>query len=126
MRRKETYQSDDGRYVEVFTKVGEVEYQQEEGDDETSDFSKDEKIYVGVIHIPVGPSLKEIKFEIADVKTLEDAFDKFIKLAQPAAEQFYKLLQEKMTQSQSQIITGVDPSVLQQLDEQQKQGKIIV
>jgi len=123
MREKKIYQSDDGRYIEVFSKVGEVDFQQEKCE-EVPEFSNDEKIYVGLIQIPVGPSLKEIKFEIAGVKTLEEAFDKFIGLAQPAAEQFYKMLQEKM--AQSQLVTSADPSILKKLDEQQQKGKIII
>jgi hypothetical protein len=124
MRKKEIYQSDDGRYIEVFTKTGEVDFQQEK-DEEIPEFPGNETIYVGVIHIPVGPSLKELKFEIANVKTVEEAFGKFIELAQPAAEQFYQMLQEKM--AQSQLVTSADPSILKQLDEQQqKKGKIII
>ena len=49
LRHKEIYQSDDGRYLEVFTKVGELpEVETEEDNEEKREFSPAEKIFVGV------------------------------------------------------------------------------
>ena len=128
LRRKEIYQSDDGRYVEMFTKVAEVEEtKNEENETETEgneEYSPVEKIFVGVAHIPVGQQVKEIKFEIPDATTIEEAFDKYHDLAYGAAQEFMKMLQESMMKNQSKIITA-DSGALQEIDQlvQQQGGK---
>ena len=122
-RHKKTYQSDDGRYIEVFTKAGELqEIEVEKGENEKNEeYSPAEKIFIGVAHIPVGPQMKEIKFEIADASTIEDAFSKYHDLAYAAAEEFMKMLQESIIKNQSKIVTAGsgDLQALDQISQQQ-------
>jgi len=127
LRCKETYQSDDGRYVEVFTKINEIEETKEPSEnksDEKTEYSSAEKVFVGVAHIPVGPQVKEIKFEIPEATTVEEAFEMYHDIAYGAAQEFMKMLQENMEQQRQKIVTA--PAVsLQEIDNltQQNDGK---
>jgi len=124
LRRKEIYQSDDGRYVEVFTKIneiGETKEPGEVGDNEQPEYSPAEQVFVGVAHIPVGPTVKEIKFEIPEATTIEDAFDKYHDIAYGAAQEFMKMLQENMSKQQSKIVTA-DATALAGIDQLSKQN----
>jgi len=127
LRRKDIYQSDDGRYVEVFTKINEIDETKEPGEEaenETPEYSPAEQVFVGVAHVPVGPSVKEIKFEIPDATTVEEAFEKYHDIAYSAAQEFMKMLQESVTKQQSKIITA-PATAMAEIDQlrQQNDGK---
>ena len=140
LRRKEIFQSDDGRYVEVYTKINEIELvketvqEVEEGETEIEEIEEVEeveeevpapdKIFVGVVHIPIGNQAKEIKFEITDCETIENAFAKFHNVAQLAAEEYMKMLKEQMEKARNPNIITAGPEALQEIEriEQKNDG----
>ena len=125
VRRKEVYQTDDGRHVEVFTRINEIEALP---DTEESQISQEETIFVGSAHIPLGAQSREIKFEIPECKTVDEAFGKYYELAEAAAEEFYKMLQEKMIEHNNKSkIAVAGAGALQELNEmQEEKGKLII
>ena len=127
VRRKEEYQSDDGRQIEVFTKIKEIEAIKD-AVDEDAQFSNAEVVYIGSARIPLGNQAREIKFEIPNCKSIEEAFERYYGLAESAAGEFYRILQEKMEQNNSKIeIAGAN--TLHELDEMEEQttgSKLII
>ena len=108
LRKMEVYQTDDGRRIEAYTYVKDVELVKDSADTngvaETGNFSKEPFVFVGVVHVgtPVGP--KEIKFEITDAKTVEEAFGKYYDFAQNAAESLMKRIEDAQRQMKSGIL----------------------
>ena len=109
VREIKTYQADDGRKVQILSKVDSVKVNGSLA--ANFDINK-EDIFVGSClfnHPAVGP--QQIIFEIKEVKNYLEAFDQFDKFAEPAikeaAENINKQIQEKMKQNppQPQIAT---------------------
>ena len=129
LRRKEIFQSDDGRNVEVFTKISEIELVKEtaeediENEVEENESPAPYKIFVGVVHIPIGNQAKEIKFEIPECKAIEDAFAKFHNVAQSAAEEYVKMLKEQMDKARNPSIVTAGPEALQEIENLEQQNK---
>jgi len=129
LRHKEIYQSDDGRYVEVYTKINDIEETKEPTEEESTvedsnekpEYSTAEKVFVGVAHVPVGPQVKEIKFEIPEATTIEEAFEQYHDIAYGAAQEFMKMLQENMEKQRNKIITA-DAGALQDIDQMTRQN----
>lgn len=106
LREVKLYQSDDGRRIECFEKVKDINYVKnphgiEEGIEEL--INKNIKAFVGVVHLgtPVGP--KEIKFEIPGVTTTEEAFDKFYEFADIAAKEVVQKIEEYQRELENKI-----------------------
>jgi hypothetical protein len=107
LRKLETIKTDDGRIVEDWVKIGEVEIDKNDprGDMSEETFNTDkDHVYVGVVHTftqITGP--KEIKFEI-DEDTLEEAFDKYVEYADRAVQEFQSELEKYIEQQRNQIV----------------------
>ena len=108
LRKMEIYQTDDGRRIEAYSHVKDIELVKDSADTEgvatTEGFSKEPFVFVGVVHVgtPVGP--KEIKFEITNAKTIEEAFLKYYDFAQEAAESLMKRIEDAQRQMKSGIL----------------------
>ena len=123
MREMKVYQTDDGRRIEVFSLRGSVETLPD-ADKASKEFSKQENIYIGVAHIMTEIGPKEIKFEMTDINTVEEAFGKYHETASQAVEEMKERWEEQQREEESQIITA-PASALDALDEQEG-GSIIV
>jgi len=109
IREIKTYQADDGRKVQILSKVNSTKTNGPLA--ANFDTNKDD-IFVGSClfnHQAVGP--QQIVFEIKDVTNYIEAFDKFDEYAEPAikesAENINKQIQERMKENppQPQILT---------------------
>jgi len=123
MRKLDVYQTDDGRRVEVFSICGSVKLDTANDDEDEGQEFSDKTIHVGVVHIPSPAGPQEIKFEIPDVNTPEEAFDKYYEVASLAVEEIKKRWQQKQHEAENQIITA-PAEALRTLDQQE--GRIIV
>jgi hypothetical protein len=103
VRKVEVFQTDDGRKVEVYTKISETASMK---GSEKTEVSKENVIYAGVVHVgtPIGP--KEIKFEIEGAKTLEEALNKYYDFANDAAKKLMEKFEEARKEAENQIVTA--------------------
>ena len=88
LRRIDTYRTDDGRFVEQFTKVNDIPFVKAPNDIDPGDvkFSPEESIFIGVVQIMTRVGPKDLKFEI-DADTIEQAFTKYHEYATRAYEE---------------------------------------
>lgn len=103
-RKLEIVQTDDGRRIEHWIKVGEIEDSFE--DDQELEFLENEmqdEMFVGVIHLlsPMGP--KEIKFEIP-ADNVDDAFGKYKEYAQITFADLRKQAEEQAKAAEQEAI----------------------
>jgi hypothetical protein len=97
-REMKTFQTDDGRRIEVFYKMGEVSKMKSEEDTDIEFI--EEPVYIGVVHIMTDVGPKEIKFEIGDATSVEDAFEKY----QIWAEKSIEEIKARFNEARSRII----------------------
>ena len=92
IRKLSSYQSDDGRKIEEWTKTGIVKDQVEDKVD--FEENKEEIVYVGVLHIftPQGP--KEIKFQMP-VKTIQEGFERYVEFGSLAMKEIEAKINER-------------------------------
>ena len=100
IRRVEDYQSEDGRRVQVYTKVGEVEteFVDDEDVEEHLDISKEQVVYMGVLQLQFATSSRDLPFLIPDATSIADAFNKFNDIAKGVTEDVYEKLREEQNQ----------------------------
>ena len=130
MRVLETYQADDGRRVEVFRKTKTIPFVQKKQNenDEEHEFSDIECVFVGVVHVLTKYGPNEIKFQIPDVTTVEDAFDKYYTYADEAVANLTQKIQEAQEKSRNKIVTA-PASILntfEQDEEEEDNGGLII
>tara|TARA_Y100000310_G_scaffold340961_1_gene438531 strand:- start:6166 stop:6570 length:405 start_codon:yes stop_codon:yes gene_type:complete len=77
IRKKEEFQSDDGRRIETLTKKSSVETELPDEAKEQLDNPIADTVYIGVLTIAFIDGVKEKRFYIPDASSLEDAFNKF-------------------------------------------------
>ena len=125
MRRKDVFQTDDGRRIEVFTKIDSIPYvnKSDSVEEEAPEFLEVEDIYIGKVQVytPMGP--REVSFRIEDVSTIKEAFDKYFDFANVAVDNLKKQLEEAEAKD-NKIITA-PAGVLDAFDVNQEEGRII-
>jgi len=134
-REIQTFLSDDGRKIEILARMGILPFQVEKDNETTEQDSKKqeeglvsmsnkEKIFVGVTNVMFPPphGIKEIKFEIPDVITIEEAFVKH----QQVATEVVKEIEKQFKDQQNRIIQA-SPDTLNALnnfdDDSENNGK---
>lgn len=129
LRQVESYQTDDGRKVEIYTKIDEVDFKTAEQDntnDKETNFNQKEKVYVGMATIGLPMGSHEIRFEM-QVDSVKEAFDRFYEFASPAAEEFVKefveMQREAQRQSQNKIVGA--PAGMAEQFKNKEEGNII-
>ena len=122
MRKLDVYQTDDGRRIEMFSICGSVNLDTANDDENEGQEFSDKTIYVGVVHIPSPSGPQEIKFEIPDVNTPEEAFGKYYEVASLAVEEIKKRWKQRQEEAENQIVTA-PAGVLKDLEDEE--GKII-
>ena len=127
LRKIETYQTDDGRRIDVVKKIGEVDMDLPPNATKEEvmslKFVEMDEYYIGIasIGMPGGMS-SEVKFEM-DVKSVEEGMKRFYEFAGPAAENFiHSIMQQEQEAEQSRIIQA-PAGMAQALKEQE--GSII-
>jgi len=124
VRELKVYQTDDGRRVEVFSSCGSVDAMQNT-EKASREFSKQDNIYIGVVHIMTEDGPKEIKFEISDISTIEEAFGKYHEMAGKSIKEMEERWNEQQKEEENQIITA-PADALRSIDESQEGGQIII
>lgn len=112
-RSIETHMADDGRKVEVFKKVGEIPFDKGEHSDAPDSVDESlvntETIYIGITNIAFPSQTpdgrvqlvpREIKFEISNVDSLEQAFAQY----HSEVANIMKKIEQDMQDSQSNIV----------------------
>jgi hypothetical protein len=81
---------------------------------------------LGGVMTRIGP--QEVKFEIKDANTIEEAFSKWNDYALPASKEVFDKVEEYIKKREGKNIETASPETLRQLDEQLKQdgGGIII
>jgi len=99
IRKVEDYQADDGRKIEVYTKIGEAEteFKDSENLEEQMSFSEDEVVYMGVLQIQLIDAIRDISFPIEDVNSVNEAFVKFNELAPDFIKQVHATLKAEQS-----------------------------
>lgn len=99
VRSKKTFQADDGRRVEEYTKVKEIETVVEE-DAPLPEGMETDPLYIGAVFV-VGPNgvPQEIKFNI-DAKDMDEAFGKFHDTAKETMDQMRQEMMKQQAQSE--------------------------
>lgn len=128
------YQTDDGRRIEMFEEVSRVEYDARAASDEDQaepEFSDKPVFFAGVVPIMTNQGPKEIKFEIPDVKTIDEAFGQFFDRADKVMEELQSREREMREKANSPKIVAASTQTLQALDEafegdEERPGKIII
>jgi len=110
IREAKTYQSEDGRKIEIWTVAGETSYQPQAQNevDSLKQFTTAPEIF-GILPVQTMAGLREVKFLIPDTITKEDAFDKFYEAAQPvldAIKKQYDDYRAKVEAEQKKIVTA--------------------
>jgi|19_taG_2_1085344.scaffolds.fasta_scaffold04450_8 hypothetical protein len=112
-RQLEIQQTDDGRRIEWWKKVGEIEDSIE--DNEEIETAHGEDMFVGVIHIFTAAGPKEIKFEIP-AEDIDAAFGGFKECAKTTMEDLQKQMQQAEQEHANQLIVpGGDAEMANQL-----------
>jgi DNA repair exonuclease SbcCD nuclease subunit len=120
-REKKVFQTDDGRIIEQFEKVGEIEMDlaPEMGDIDESEVEFDDYkvIFLGVTTL-VDPTqgAREFRFKI-ESPSLEDAFAKYYEARDAAFEELKAQMKQQMEESQNRIVEA-PASALQDVDKQ--------
>ena len=100
----------------MYKKTGDIEFQQKEGEEEI-ETEKTEEVFVGVFYMmtPVGP--REVKFQMPEAISIEDAFSKYEESAQKIAKMHEEKIEEmkKDVALKNKIITA-SPDVLARID----------
>lgn len=113
-RETKLFQSDDGRKIEQYKKVGKVKFFNKElksGKIEEQDFPIDQEItneilYVGMVQISTPIGVKEIKFEIKNSSTIEQAFNNFYTYAEDSV----KLVKQQISEQQKKKVNNQNNS----------------
>ena len=96
LRKLEVYQSDDGRKIEVFTKVGTVPFDRAPEDNINKGYQSLDNIYIGVVRLrkeETDPKTNKVyviereKKFLIEANSIEDAFSKYYGLANKAAQE---------------------------------------
>jgi len=109
LREMKTYQTDDGRKIEVYTKIKEVPAESRPGT--PTEFVEQQEIYVGSIRIRLPMGVEEKKFEI-EAESLEEAFEKFHSIAEPVHRAFVQEIREAMQSHMQQQQQEEQPKVI--------------
>ncbi len=106
VRKVEVYQADDGRRIECFEKNFSVPFQlpPNKNNDDIPVFSDEERLFIGVAYILTNMGQKDLKFEIPDVKTIEEAFSKYYFYSERAYKELETKIQEAQQNSKNTII----------------------
>lgn len=110
-RVKNEYMSEDGRRVEVWSLAGKVK--QIEDIEEEVDSLENKELFYGILVVgtPIGP--KEVKFSIAKVSSIEEAFDKYSECAEKTIEELKKRENEMRMAQSSKIVTAPSETLSQ-------------
>jgi hypothetical protein len=100
IRKVEVFTSEDGRKIETHTYVQTVD-REVDTQEKIEFYPKDKVVYFGISPNPNGP---QVKFQIQDATSLNDAFEKYIPLWEQIAVELNKQIQAQ----QSKIITAND------------------
>tara|TARA_Y100000310_G_scaffold345437_1_gene465019 strand:- start:371 stop:748 length:378 start_codon:yes stop_codon:yes gene_type:complete len=106
IRKVETVQTDDGRKIEIYRKIGEVEteFKDDENTEEQMNFPEDEVIYMGVLQIQFINGNREISFPIEDVHTVEEACVQFNNLAPDFIKNLYAKMEAEAEAEQTKVV----------------------
>lgn len=126
VRKMSVYQTDDGRRIEAFEKVSTVPFDtRSEEDDAINNFEQKTTIYVGAVPIMTSKGPREIKFEIENANTIEEAFAGFFPAAEKTMESLNAQQKAMEEQMQEPRIVPAPAQALKDL-EGKKPGNIII
>lgn len=125
MRKMTVYQTDDGRRIEAFEKVSEIPFDTRSEEENDGSFEQRDTIYVGTVPIMTNKGPREIKFEIENSNTVEEAFAGFFAAAEKTMEVLNAQQKEMEEQTREPRIVSAPAQALKDL-EGQKPGNIII
>jgi len=121
----ETFLADDGRKLEIFTKQGETEAIEGQTVPQKTKEEDANIIFVGVASVMTEEGPREIKFQIKEVATVEEAFNAYHDCANKTVQELKEKIQQQQMQQDNKIVTA-GAGALDALDEEAKQGNLIL